>query len=76
MQEPICRNEEKLKATTPDEQQELFEEYTGCVRKSQTIEICNNVFAFSLVKLNLLALVCHLTFANVDKWQNNSILIL
>ena len=40
MQEPICRNEEKLKATTPDEQQELFEEYTGCVRKSQTITDC------------------------------------
>ncbi len=30
----------KLKATMPDEQQELFKEYTGCVHKSQTITDC------------------------------------
>ena len=31
--ELICRNEEKLKATMTDEQKELFEKYTDCVRK-------------------------------------------
>ena len=33
--ELICRNEEKLKATITDEQKELFEKYTGCVRELQ-----------------------------------------
>ena len=37
MQELICRNEEKLKATMTDEQKELFEKYTDCVREYQTI---------------------------------------
>ena len=32
LQELICRNEEKLKATMTDEQKELFEKYTDCVR--------------------------------------------
>ena len=35
--ELICRNEEKLKATMTDEQKELFEKYTDCVREYQTI---------------------------------------
>ena len=34
--ELICRNEEKLKATMTDEQKELFEKYTDCVRDHQT----------------------------------------
>ena len=34
--ELICRNEEKLKATMTDEQKELFEKYTDCVREHQT----------------------------------------
>ena len=37
LQELICRNEEKLKATMTDEQKELFEKYTDCVREYQTI---------------------------------------
>ena len=37
LQELICRNEEKLKATMTDEQKELFEKYTDCVRKNQVI---------------------------------------
>ena len=39
--ELICRNEEKLKATMTDEQKELFEKYTDCVRENQAI--CNNL---------------------------------
>ena len=35
--ELIFRNEEKLKATMTDEQKELFEKYTDCVRECQTI---------------------------------------
>jgi len=35
--ELICRNEEKLKATMTDEQKELFEKYSDCVREYQTI---------------------------------------
>ena len=38
--ELICRNEEKLKATMTDEQKELFEKYTDCVREYQTITDC------------------------------------
>ncbi|OLR62325.1 hypothetical protein BHF69_06315 [Anaerostipes sp. 992a] len=38
--ELICRNEEKLKATMTDEQKELFEKYTECVREYQTIADC------------------------------------
>ena len=38
--EPICRNEEKLKATITDEQKELFEKYTDCVREHQTNTDC------------------------------------
>lgn len=38
--ELICRNEEKLKATMTDEQKELFEKYTDCVREYQTIADC------------------------------------
>ena len=30
--ELICRNEEKLKTTMTNEQKELFEKYTDCVR--------------------------------------------
>ena len=40
LQELICRNEEKLKATMTDEQKELFEKYTDCVREYQTITDC------------------------------------
>ena len=39
-QELVCRNEEKLKATMTDEQKELFEKYTDCVREYQTITDC------------------------------------
>lgn len=35
--ELICRDEEKLKATMTDEQKELFEKYTDCVREYQII---------------------------------------
>ena len=38
--ELICRNEEKLRATMTDEQEELFEKYTDCVRDHQTITDC------------------------------------
>lgn len=38
--ELICRNEEKLKATMTDEQKELFEKYTDCVREYQTMAEC------------------------------------
>jgi type I site-specific restriction-modification system R (restriction) subunit len=40
LQELICRNEEKLKATMTDEQKELFEKYTDCVREHQTNTDC------------------------------------
>ena len=38
--EPICPKEEKLRATMTDEQKELFEKYTDCVREYQTITDC------------------------------------
>ena len=38
--ELIFRNEENLKATMTDEQKELFEKYTDCVREHQTITDC------------------------------------
>lgn len=38
--ELICRNEEKLKATMTDEQKDLFEKYTDCVREHQTNTDC------------------------------------
>ena len=38
--ELTCRNEEKLKATMTDEQKELFEKYTDCVREHQTNTDC------------------------------------
>ena len=38
--ELICRNEEKLNATMTDEQKELFEKYSDCVREYQTIIDC------------------------------------
>ena len=37
LQELICRNEEKLRATMTDEQKELFSKYADCVREYQTI---------------------------------------
>ena len=37
LQELICRNEEKLRAAMTDDQKELFEKYTDCVREYQTI---------------------------------------
>ena len=40
LQELICRNEEKLKATMTDEQKELCEKYTDCVREFQTSTDC------------------------------------
>ena len=40
LQEQICRNEEKLRATMTDEQKELFAKYTDCVREHQTITDC------------------------------------
>ena len=38
--ELICRNEEKLRAAMTDDQKELFEKYTDCVREYQTITDC------------------------------------
>ena len=38
--EPICRNEEKLRAAMTDEQKELFEKYIDCVCEYQTITDC------------------------------------
>ena len=49
--ELICRNEEKFRATMTDEQKELFEKYTDCVREYQTITDClifQNSFNHSL----------------------------
>ena len=40
LQELICRNEEKLKATMSGEQKELFDKYADCVREYQTITDC------------------------------------
>ena len=40
LQELICRNEEKLRATMTDEQKALFEKYTDCVHEFQTITDC------------------------------------
>lgn len=40
VQELICMNKEKLKATMIDEQKELFEKYTNCVREHQAITDC------------------------------------
>ena len=40
LQELICRNEEKLRATMTDKQKELFEKYTDCIREYQTITDC------------------------------------
>ena len=40
LQELICKNEEKLRATMTDEQKELFEKYTDCVHEFQTITDC------------------------------------
>lgn len=40
LQDLICRNEEKLRATMTDDQKELFEKYTDCVREFQTITDC------------------------------------
>ena len=37
LQELICRNEEKLRATMTDEQKELFSKYADCMREYQTI---------------------------------------
>lgn len=37
LQELICRNEKKLRATMTDEQKELFSKYADCVREYQTI---------------------------------------
>lgn len=38
--EQICRNEEKRQATMTDEQKELFEKYTDCVREHQMTTDC------------------------------------
>ena len=40
LQELICRNEEKLRATMTDEQKDLFEKDSDCVREYQTITDC------------------------------------
>ena len=40
LQKLICRNEENLRATMSDEQKELFEKYTDCVREFQTMTDC------------------------------------
>ena len=36
----FSRNEEKLRATMTDEQKELFEKYTNCMREYQTTTDC------------------------------------
>lgn len=38
--ELICKNEERLKATMTNEQKEMFEKYTDCVREYQAITDC------------------------------------
>ena len=38
--ELICRNEEKLRAIMTDEQKDLFEKYSDCVRENQVITDC------------------------------------
>ena len=38
--ELICRIEEKLRGTMTDEQKELFEQYSDCVREHDTITDC------------------------------------
>ena len=40
LQELVCWNEEKLRATMTDEQKDRFEKYTDCVREYQTITDC------------------------------------
>ena len=40
LQELICRNEEKLRATMTDEQKELFGKYSDCVQEHDTITDC------------------------------------
>lgn len=40
LQELICRNEEKFRATMTDEQKDLFGKYSNYVRKYQTITDC------------------------------------
>ena len=40
LQELMCRTEERLRATMTDEQKELFEKYTDCVREYQAITDC------------------------------------
>ena len=56
--ELICRNEEKLRATMTDEQKELFEKYTDCVREYQTITDCllfqNSFQPFRNLQINIL----------------------
>ena len=39
LQELICRNEEELRAAMTDDQEELFEKYTDCVREYQAITV-------------------------------------
>ena len=40
LQELICRNEEKLRATMTDEQKALFEKYTDCLYEFRTMTDC------------------------------------
>ena len=40
LQELICWNEEKLRVTMTDEQKDLFETYSDCVREYQTLTDC------------------------------------
>ena len=40
LQELICKNEDKLRATMTDELKELVEKYTDCVRECQSITDC------------------------------------
>ena len=61
--ELICRNEEKLKATMTDEQKNLFEKYTDCVREYQTITDC-------LVFHNSFKLDTRMMLAVMGEWSN------
>ena len=70
--ELICRNEEKLKATLTDEQKELFEKYTDCVREHQTNTDClifQNCFKLGArMMLEVMEEGCYFCRGNSGRW--------
>ena len=81
--ELICRNEEKLKATMTNEQKELFEKYTDCVREHQTNTDClifqNGFKLGARMMLEVMAgcqddvgshgrIIEHITTALIERW--------